>query len=1254
MKQDIYLFIFTLILLGSVFLFSAQAKSDAPSIVITEIGAYESSGVEWIELFNAGDSDIDLTGWKFVEANTNHSLSLAQGDDATLGQNEYAIIAQNDEQFRTKYPNVTAIIFDSSWSTLNESGEELALKNSDGDIVEQFTYIASSDFSLERIDPLSQNYTDANWKEHPNENTAGVQNYWHVGAEHDEPINQAPTAIFSVSSSTIFVHATITFDASNSIDDVGIASYSWNFGDGDTATTVTTTHEYNAIGNYDVMLTVKDTDDVEDTHTQTISVVEQTEEDEKPIDTSTTNYNIRINEFVSNPNTDEHEWIELFNFSTSSIVLTGWTLHDGAGQIAAPTSTIEANNFAVVELNSSKLNNGGDKITLNNTNDETINAIAYGDWEDATITAPGKGNAMAIGDDDVWHETTSSTKGSENIITAPVEEIDDTPAPSSGGGGGGSVTPSYQMYDEGVVVINELVSDPQDGENEFVELFNTSNTSISLDNWWIEDGSEAKTMLEGSIAAHGFIVIDTPKGNLNNSGDIVLLFDPSGKNIDKVTYGTWDDGDTSDNAPAPPDPLSIARRSDGLDADNDFYDFILTDTITKGKPNIISLTTTDESGTGQVLGTKIFASDVRITEIYPNPPGSDSEDECIELYNTSDKTVDITGWKLGDSSKKRYTLTDGHMTPGAYLVLKRATTGIALNNSGGEEVGLYDPNGAMVEKAQYAGSAPEGQSWARKEDGSWAWTTEVTPSEANVIEGKSAAPIIAIAVDTEVTVDEHVLFDASDTTDPESEDMIFVWSFGDNSTDEGDVITHAFGEEGTYTVTLAVTDASGNTSSKDVIIMVKNRLSFVGGFNAETPIEKIEISEILPNPKGSDTTEFIELYNPTDEVIDLTDMKLDDEEGGSRAYTIPQETTIAPRQYLVFGRQDTKLALNNTTDNARILYPDGTVLREVRYDDVLEGHSYVKDENDEWIWTSTLTPGKATILSPPDDSKASKTITKSKMVKPIINTTLAMLRSEDVGDTVTLSGTVAVEPGIFGTQYFYIVDPMQGNQTATTTEQTDESQDILAENATPGAQVYMFSKDFPKMDIGDIVQVTGEISESGGETRIKLKEKADITVLEHSALPTGVATDIADIGEEREGWLVELHGEITELKSTYMYLDDGTDEVKVYFQRGAGITPKIYQLGDLAQVTGIVGQTKTGYRILPRSQRDIIKTGVVEDIIIDRETAAEESTKEIAEKYLTATAGGLTAILIGLLANMENSPLKKLLVLFRKKNEEED
>lgn len=1222
MKQYITLLIATLSIFGSVFLFSTLVKTDAPTIVITEIGAYEGSGDEWIEIYNASSDAIDITTWHFIENNIEHGITSTDSGIRLVEPGTYGIIAQNTENFLTAYPSVSVPVFDSSWSTLNESGEEIGLRNTDGDMVEQFTYISAPDFSLERIDPLSNDYSEANWKEHPNGNTVGAENYWHVGNEHEPPNeeeNEPPNALFSATPSSAEVGTPITFDASASTDDSGILSYDWNFGDEMNGTGILATHVYTTIETVSVTLTVIDDEGLSASTSTDISITLDEDDGEVKPPNSESGM-LFINEFLPDPNTGETEWIELINASTSSINLTGYTLHDGVGQIASPTTTIEAGGFAVITLSANKLNNAGDLLAVQNTDGDTVDTIAFGNWENATVSAPKKGNTLARDDSGTFKETTTPTKGTANNITAPVV---DTPPSSSGGGNTPPPAQTTKTYTAGVIVINELVSDPTDEQEEFVELFNTGSESIDLSGWWIEDGSEAKTMLEGSIAKNGFMVIEKPKGSLNNTGDIVILFDPNEKEIDRVTYGTWDDGNMNDNAPAPNDPLSLARRIDGLDANNDFYDFVLTDTITKGKPNNISLTIEDGSETGKVLGTKIFTSKVKITEIYPNPPGSDSNDEFIELYNTGAETTDITDWKLGDGSKKRYTLKEGTIPPGGYLVLKRSTTGIALNNSGGEEVGLYDPNGAIVEKAQYTGSAVEGQSWAKKDDGSWAWTTEVTPSEANVIAGKSAAPIIAIDGDTEVAVGELVRFDASDTTDPDTENMIFVWSFGDGGTDEGDVVEHAFNDEGTYTITLVVTDASGNSSSKDVIVIVKDRLSFVGWFNSETPVEKIEISEILPNPTGSDTTEFVELFNPTDEPIDLTDMKLDDEEGGSRAYTIPKGTVIEPKTYLVFGRQDTKLAFNNTSDSARILYPDGTVLRDIRYDDVLEGHSYVRDENDEWTWTSSITPGEATILSPPDEDKASKTTkTKSKMVKPIIHTTLERLRAEDLGDLVTVTGTVAVVPDIFGTQYFYIV-------------------------GSPGVQVYLYNKDFPNLAVGDVVEITGEISETGGETRVKLSEKTDIAILEHDAMPTAKPIDIAAIGEEYEGWLIEVHGEITEIKSSYMYVDDGTDEVKVYFKRGAGINTKIYQLGDLITLTGIVSQTKTGYRLLPRSSTDIVKTGVVEGAVVRQEALKEESSKEVAEKYLTATAGGLTALLVGLIAKTRNGMLNNILISLR-------
>src|SRR4051812_30819529 len=68
-------------------------------IVISEImydfpGTEGSGDHDWIEVFNAGGSSVDLTGYRFFESNTNHTLKEVQGG-VTLASGAYAVIANN-------------------------------------------------------------------------------------------------------------------------------------------------------------------------------------------------------------------------------------------------------------------------------------------------------------------------------------------------------------------------------------------------------------------------------------------------------------------------------------------------------------------------------------------------------------------------------------------------------------------------------------------------------------------------------------------------------------------------------------------------------------------------------------------------------------------------------------------------------------------------------------------------------------------------------------------------------------------------------------------------------------------------------------------------------------------------------------------------------------------------------------------------------------------------------------------------------
>lgn len=71
--------------------------------------------------------------------------------------------------------------------------------------------------------------------------------------------NQAPTAAFTATPSTGTVPLTVSFDASTSSDpENNPLTYTWAFGDGETGTGVTASHEYVAAGIYTVTLTVND------------------------------------------------------------------------------------------------------------------------------------------------------------------------------------------------------------------------------------------------------------------------------------------------------------------------------------------------------------------------------------------------------------------------------------------------------------------------------------------------------------------------------------------------------------------------------------------------------------------------------------------------------------------------------------------------------------------------------------------------------------------------------------------------------------------------------------------------------------------------------------------------------------------------------------------------------------------------------------------------------------------------------------
>ncbi|MCC6639275.1 lamin tail domain-containing protein, partial [Candidatus Falkowbacteria bacterium] len=154
-------------------------QATQPTIVITEVGAHASSGYEWIEVFNTTDEVIDMTEWKFYEDSTNHSITAPTSP--LIQPHQFAVITQVPEKFIEQHQDFTGIIFDSAWSSLKEDGEEIGLKDAQGEVVELVAYCAVTNASCERSQDLTtwtartQDDSLGAWNSAPPENSIDEQ-----------------------------------------------------------------------------------------------------------------------------------------------------------------------------------------------------------------------------------------------------------------------------------------------------------------------------------------------------------------------------------------------------------------------------------------------------------------------------------------------------------------------------------------------------------------------------------------------------------------------------------------------------------------------------------------------------------------------------------------------------------------------------------------------------------------------------------------------------------------------------------------------------------------------------------------------------------------------------------------------------------------------------------------------------------------------------------------------------------------------
>ncbi len=129
-----------------------------------------------------------------------------------------------------------------------------------------------------------------------------------------------------------------------------------------------------------------------------------------------------------------------------------------------------------------------------------------------------------------------------------------------------------------------------------------------------------------------------------------------------------------------------------------------------------------------------YPTGVVLNEILPNPEGPDETNEWIELYNTNDFGVDLSGWKVEDieGTKTIYIFDkNAKIAPDGYLILKRPDTKITLNNSK-DGLNLLWPDDKIIDSLTYD-TAPKNQSYNKINSG-WQWSASLTPGDKNIIQ----------------------------------------------------------------------------------------------------------------------------------------------------------------------------------------------------------------------------------------------------------------------------------------------------------------------------------------------------------------------------------------------------------------------------------------------------------------------------------------------------------------------------------------
>lgn len=310
-------------------------------------------------------------------------------------------------------------------------------------------------------------------------------------------------------------------------------------------------------------------------------------------------------------------------------------------------------------------------------------------------------------------------------------------------------------------------------------------------------------------------------------------------------------------------------------------------------------------------------------------------DEFVEIYNSNDVAIDLSGWSLqyksaaGNDWLSRATLS-GQIEPrGYYLVgsqIYSATANLTKSlglASGGGHIRLLAPIGAELSLSI---------------NDTLGWGSADSP-EGHAAPAPDASQSLKRRFD-----EDGKLIDSQDNL----ADFLLSDTPSPTATSPQPITDEPVAEED------QPSQPNDHTDTTVQEVPTENKI-----------YPKLNITELFVNPDMpllDANDEFVEIYNPNDSSAELGGYVLETGSNFTYSFTLPSYK-LAPKTYVAYYSRQTSLALSNSGGRARISDPNGKVVFETpSYQKAREGEVFAL-VNGSWIWSDLPTPGKPNLFT---------------------------------------------------------------------------------------------------------------------------------------------------------------------------------------------------------------------------------------------------------------------------------------------------